>query len=309
MPYDERDPRSQMATATLARRAAGASFAPQYFEFDELAPDEVTAAGTRTWLVRSQNCCVAYSSARAGDTLRRDGQPDEYMVLLPPAAEGTDGGPAATVSTPAESQDVGAGAVVVVPPGESSISVHRDGPIVRVFSTVADDLVAACSNAAVYAEADPNVTPFAPWPDPPTGHRIRVYRLDDYPPDGQRFGRILRCSTVMVNYFEPEDAPRDPSRLSPHHHDDFEQLSLQLAGDYLHHMRTPWTTDMADWRDDEHQTCASPAVTVIPPPVIHTTQSMGHMRHQLVDIFCPPRLDFSERPGWVLNADEYPMPG
>ncbi len=76
----------------------------------------------------------------------------------------------------------------------------------------------------------------------------------------------------------------------------------------MHHIRTPWTPDITSWREDDHQVCSSPAVTIIPPPTVHTTQSLGLMPHQLIDIFCPPRVDFSERPGWVLNHDDYPMP-
>ena len=84
MAYDVADLRSQLTPAT-ARAAPGVAAAPQYFEFDDLAPDDVSEAGTTTWFVRSQNCCVAYSVVQAGDRLVRTGQPDEYMVLFPAA--------------------------------------------------------------------------------------------------------------------------------------------------------------------------------------------------------------------------------
>ena len=112
----------------------------------------------------------------------------------------------------------------------------------------------------------------------------------------------------MVNVLPEDDTPRDATKLSPHHHDDFEQISLQIHGDYVHHMRAPWTPDSTTWRDDEHRHCTSPAIVVIPPGLIHTSQSVGEMHHWLIDVFAPPRADFSNRPGWVLNADEYPMP-
>src|SRR4029077_18596285 len=106
----------------------------------------------------------------------------------------------------------------------------------RLFSTQAADLVARCRNADVDERPDPNVADWQTSPDPPTGHRVRVYPLHAIAQDSGRFGRLLRCSTIMVNYFYPDDGPRDPRKLSPHHHDDFEQISLQLEGDYVHHI-------------------------------------------------------------------------
>lgn len=308
MAYDPSDPRAQLsATAAVAPSAAGAAGrgvnrAPEFFEFGRSEPDERTEGGSALWWVRSQSCIVNLVEAASGDRLDCVGQPDEYMILLPDAA--TD----AVCEAGGERVEVRGASLVIVPPGDSALTVQGEVRAVRLFSSVHGALCRRCRNDGAYAVADPNVAPYQPWPDPPGGHRLRVYALDEVAPEAGRFGRIYRCSTLMVNYFYPDPGARDPAKLSPHHHDDFEQLSLQLAGDYVHHIRTPWSVDLADWRDDVHQRSAAPAVAVIPPPSIHTSQGVGDTVHHLVDIFCPPRLDFSARPGWVLNADDYPMP-
>jgi hypothetical protein len=61
------------------------------------------------------------------------------------------------------------------------------------------------------------------------------------------------------------------------------------------------------WREDAHLHCPAPSLCVIPPPATHTSTNIDPGVNVLIDIFSPPRLDFSLRPGWVLNESDYPM--
>jgi hypothetical protein len=154
------------------------------------------------------------------------------------------------------------------------------------------------------------VSGLVPWPDPVGGFRIRSYRLADCasPDPSPLKMRVFRSTNLMVNIFMPWTKRRAETALSPHSHDDFEQISLGLKGSFVHHLRYPWSPDKTIWRDDEHVLFDSPSVLVIPARVIHTTQDVGEGTTWLVDIFGPPRRDFSAKPGFVLNEDEYPVP-
>jgi len=265
-------------------------------------PQKTEADGTRHWITRAANFVTVVSQALDGTVLERD-NPDEYMVLLPSGTE-------AIVEASGERIESKGESLSIMPPGESRVTVRKAGTVVRVFSSMASDLAAAAVNAATYSDGAPEVTPITPWPNPVAGFRLRHYDLSKIPsPDPSPLKmRVFRSTNLMINIFIPWTARRDERKLSPHSHEDFEQMSLGLQGSFVHHLRYPWTPDKTRWRDDEHERYDSPSVLVIPARVVHTTQDVGEGTTWLIDIFGPPRMDFSSKPGFVLNADEYPMP-
>jgi hypothetical protein len=295
--YEKSDPRASLATSAASKPVAPTGFGrSNYARFYETEPQQ-SGPGYRSWLARGESFLVRFSETEAGASLNRHAQPDEYAVVVPDARttleiewEGT------RTAVPGYS-------VSFVPPGRSIIHVIKGGPIASFFTSRAADLAALCP---VY-QPDPNVPAIVDWPEPRGGRRVHSYSLE-VPPEEGRFGKIFRGTTMMVNWLDPRNGPRDSKVLSPHDHDDFQQGSVVFGGDYVHHLRWPWTADGTLWRDDEHHAIGAPSIAFIPARVLHTSQAMGAGVNQMIDVFCPPRMDFSKKPGWVLNADDYPVP-
>ncbi|MGL5852618.1 MAG: hypothetical protein ACRCZD_17705 [Phycicoccus sp.] len=295
------DARSRLGSPPPSPATTTPAASAEYVGLDRRA--ENTDDADEPAVVRAQHFVLEHLSVAEGDVLHRAGQADEYVLLVP------DAGTRLRLSADGRQERVDRPSIVVMPPGDSEVLVRSPGRLVRLMTvSSAPDLVERSANRDGYRSPKANVAPYQPWPDPVGGHRIRVYDLD-VPGEPGRFGRIWRCSTFMVNVLDPHQGPRDPHRLSPHAHADFEQCSLALSGEFAHHLRWPWASDRTVWRDDVHLYAPAPSATIIPPPVVHTTEAIGPGTNQLVDIFCPPRLDFSQVDGWVLNAREYPVPG
>jgi hypothetical protein len=298
--FKDKDPRADLFAAASKPAATGLIAEEQLALFYATQPQE-TGTSSKTWYLRGCNFVLAYSTAEPAASFQRKGQTDEYVLYLADESHG------AVIEWNGEKVEVPGRSIVFVPPGDSRITLPSGGRPVRLFTVASKDLVAACPNANAYDTPRSHIPPFEAWPEPAGGWKVRHYSLN-VADDPGRFGRIFRCTTFMVNALPTQIGPRDPSKMSPHHHDDFEQCSLALTGSFTHHLRWPWTTDMNDWREDKAVDTGSPSALVIPPPVIHTTRASSEGANDLVDIFCPPRMDFSLKPGWVLNADDYPLP-
>jgi hypothetical protein len=251
-----------------------------------------------TRYLRTANFFLATTFVNGSISLSRYNS-DEYMVIVPPSLK---------VSVQAGENNVMSDGndLFIVPPGASSIEVTGRGHLVRIFSNQAQDLLAFASNNVDYADGAPEVAEFTPWPAPVDGYCLRHYPLDLYV-NPELPGRAFRSSNLMVNITDVYPEQRDSKRLKPHSHQDFEQITLTCAGRFVHHLRTPWGVDSTQWQEDRHLDVGSPAALTIPAGLIHTSQAM-EQGCWLVDVFGPPRLDFSLMPGFVRNADEYPMP-
>ena len=272
---------------------------PAFFELSGEYIGAGSHGGQHSWAVRGQNFVTVLTWAAARQVLSGPTSPDEHMILL------FEDGAAEVAHDSGERVKATGPAVVIVPAGHADVTTLTAGYVLRVF-TSAGEAAAKAVNASTYTQPNPMVVPLPDVPPVPLGS-LRVIPLADVHEVPGRLGRIYRTASLMINWFAPQDEPRNPDELSPHVHDDFEQASVTLAGDYVHHVRRPWTKRMRDWRPDEHVQVMSPSVTLIPPGNIHTTRGVGRGPHQLIDIFAPPRTDFIEQ-GWVLNQADYETP-
>lgn len=293
MTYVQSDPRSALAPERAVDDAIAET---QYLEHHVGDPTSRTPNGSLTWIARSQNLVVAYTSLLAGDTVEWASR-SEHAVLV------TSEDPELTIIAGDDREEIDTPAFVVVPPGKAVLTATRASTIVRILESH-EELSAQAVNARTYATPHPRVARTVSSADVPSGG-LRVHRLRDIPNDPGRFGRLFRTRSIMVNFLDFQHGPRDSETLSPHHHDDFEQISLAVRGVWTHHVRTPWGPRKSQWREDEHVTVGSPSVTVIPPPTVHTSEAVDTGVNQLIDIFSPPREDFLAQPGWVINAEDY----
>lgn len=263
-----------------------------------------TAAAPASWSARGQNFLVQWTRATDGATTVEARSRDELMLLVldAPLQVSPLGG------TQGEATTAAARSICILPPGAWRVELEAGATCVVLSSLREDDTAIGATNAATYATRDTCLRPVGtPWRVLRDAGRVRVLPIDEVmaSKDKPRL-KMLQTATLSINWVEYE-GPRNRRELSPHAHADFEQGSLGLAGNFVHHLRLPWGSDADQWQEDRHVQLGSPSLMVVPAGLIHTSEGVGPGRHLLIDIFSPPRADFIAN-GWVFNAGDYAAP-
>jgi mannose-6-phosphate isomerase-like protein (cupin superfamily) len=271
---------------------ASASAARRFVGPDDAAPS--SDGGVTTRYMRLQNALIAWSDAAAGAVIRQ-GEAHELIVVLPDAG--------AVLSAGAVDVEASARSICILPAGPSSIALNTAGRVIRAFSPFPEALAGLAPNAVDYATARPGVKPLGAPMVYGGAPGIRVYDIERSKALAGRRPPSFQTGTMNLMWIERE-GPTDRTKLDPHSHDDFEEGALVVAGEYVEHLRTPWGPDASQWHKDEHVTCRPGTLIIVPPTVIHTTETRGPGPHLMLNIFAPARADHIKS-GMVLNAKDY----
>ncbi|MFC5499276.1 hypothetical protein ACFPOE_17150 [Caenimonas terrae] len=282
-----------MATSTPHVRERG------FADFSAAPPE--TAGGHRRWLAGAHNFWLEWIEFGEGGTAPTFESDFETILLAPRGALHLSPADAAVHAT-----DILPHCACIVPAGRYAVIGDAGAACVLIASQRGDiggRRVLGAQSAAT--GADPRVLPTGrPYRRTVSAGQIRVMDIDAIMAsrDKPRL-KMLQTETLSINIVEYRGA-RDRAALSPHAHSEFEQGSLAITGEFVHHLRVPWSGDAGQWRDDEHLTAHSPSLLVVPVEMIHTTEGVGDGHHFLVDVFSPPRRDFIDK-GWVFNSADY----
>ncbi|MEJ0022991.1 MAG: hypothetical protein WDN76_05800 [Alphaproteobacteria bacterium] len=138
--YDPTDPRSSLAkTGPNLNAPQGQAADAEYGRWYEEPPKEDDKNG-KTWYGRGQNFIISYSETKPGAVFERKGQIDEWVILVPDRDTPFE----CTFGSQTEKAD--GYSIVIMPPGDSKITLPKGGRITRLFTTRSKDLTVKCAN-------------------------------------------------------------------------------------------------------------------------------------------------------------------
>ncbi len=153
--FDSDDPRSALvAPAGPGAPSARVAGPAEYAVLSDTAPAHEDG-GANSWYVRAQNFIINHAELPTGATLARSNQLDEYVVLLP------DRDTTLSVTTIDGTQQVAGHSLLILPPGDSSVTAVSGGRLTRLFTVRAQELPTRCLNAASYQAPKPNISAYA----------------------------------------------------------------------------------------------------------------------------------------------------